>query len=280
MKKSGFTMLELVFVLVIMGLIINSFLSPTIELYGNYIKTQSISNLISDSEDTEEFLATKLKYINRASIIIRHNDGTFDSLQESDDIKLFEWIPYDIDGFIGTDKSYWSGIVDLSNSDKSHIELINSNLTDASEMIKSLGGDFDDGAIYFIGGNSDINGFGWDGNAITEDSNASMLPVMKDSDNLKSSNGDDFDDVQATELFAYAWSANGVELDDNNNLYFYYNYQPWNGEKYTDGTKVLLQKDVSTFKILKRESLLWIQICVKNKLVKDEYAICKEKIVF
>jgi len=280
MKKSGFTMLELVFVLVIMGLIVKSFLSPTVELYDSYIKTKSISNLISDSEDTEEFLATKLKYINRASIIIRHNDGTFDPLQEADDIQLFEWIPYDIDGFIGTDKSYWSGVVDLSNSDKNHIELINSNLTDASEMINSLGGDFDDGAIYFIGGNSDINGFGWDGNAITEDSNASMLPVMKDSDNLKSSNGDDFDDVQATELFAYAWSANGVELDDNNNLYFYYNYQPWNGEKYTDGTKVLLQKDVSTFKILKRESLLWIQICVKNKLVKDEYAICKEKIVF
>lgn len=276
--KKAFSMIELVFVIVVMGIIAGAFLEPTLSVYSTYLKTKSISELISDSESTSEFIINKLKYINRSSIIIRHSDDSYEALTDSDDIKLFEWLPYDIDGFTGNDKPYWSGLINLQDTNKTHIEILSSDLDKANEMIKSLGSaSFNDGVIYFIGGRSDIDGFAWDGNAITEN-NESIYPIEADGNNIKPKFSD-FSGLRITEMFGYSWTANGLGLEDGD-LYFYTDYRPWNGETYKDGSKTLLQKDISTFKIKKRESLLWIEVCVKNGLLKDEYAICRERLVF
>jgi len=53
------------------------------------------------------------------------------------------------------------------------------------------------------------------------------------------------------------------------------------GEEYTDGKKVLLAENVSTFRFISLGSLMKIQVCIKSDLLEgEEHSICKDKTVF
>lgn len=65
-------------------------------------------------------------------------------------------------------------------------------------------------------------------------------------------------------------------------LTLYYNFQPWNGMKYTDGNKSVLMNNVSTFRYQAVGNLIKIQLCISDANISKGggYSICKEQTVF
>lgn len=65
-------------------------------------------------------------------------------------------------------------------------------------------------------------------------------------------------------------------------LWLYYNFQPWNGQTYTDGNSSILMNNVATFRYMSVGSLIKIQLCVSDANISHGggYSICKEQTIF
>ena len=69
---------------------------------------------------------------------------------------------------------------------------------------------------------------------------------------------------------------------DDGNLTLYYNYRPWEGDTYLDGSSSVIMQDVDTFQFKAVGDLLKVQLCVKDGNISSDggYSICKEKTLF
>jgi hypothetical protein len=87
------------------------------------------------------------------------------------------------------------------------------------------------------------------------------------------------------ERYKLAWSAYALVPEEDNstglfNLNLYSNYQPWNNEKYTDGSKSLLINNVSVLKFTENGGVIQLKLCVTENIGKDyNISSCKEKAI-
>jgi len=293
MRKTAFSMIELIFVIVVMGIIAKFGVEFLAQSYNNYIYANINNSLQAKAEMVVDTISARLQYRIKDSVIARQNDSNFTALSgtTSDGYNILEWIGFDIDGFRGITEPYWSGIIDLKHPDTNSTQLVSpkTNTTKIDELIKALSygySDINDGAIYFIGSNSNIQtDYGWDANLTTIDSQkGAMHPIKRDANvtifKPIDSNGVDnnFSGIDIYEYYQFAWTAYAIEIK-NNILTLYYDYQPWKGEKYTDAKKSVIMDNVSTFRFMSAGSIMKIQVCVKTDLVED-YSLCKEKTIF
>ena len=302
LKRSAFTMIELIFVIVIMGIIGKFGVEFLAQAYKSFIFAKINHELQSTSEQTVEFIAARLQNRIKASVIARTGASTtFYPVQQDSGVntyKVLEWIASDIDGFRGTTKPLWSGIIDLKNSSASTTVLVSpeTNTTDSNALIDILSNSqstLNDSALYFIGSNNDIySGYGWDGNLTEVNAQRGVMHPINSiigHENEFAPAVGNFSGVDVYEYYKLSWTANAVVMEDYNtsgkemgNLYFYHNYQPWKGEKYYDNNdsnhKSLIMKNVSTFQFISIGTMMKIQVCTKSTLV-EEYSLCKEKTV-
>jgi len=296
--KKAFTMLELIIVIVIMGILSKFGVEFLAQAYRSYIHSTINNKLINQSETAIEFIANRLQYRLKDSIIVRQDDNNksnYTALSTADSSKDYitlEWVQNDISALQGSwngdyFKPDYSSIIDLDESNKTTLISPETNTSAVNGYIDTLSegnSDFNDTALYFIGGNSDIDGYGWDGVAI-DDQNHTMHPIKSSDNNISYFEDDtsagDFSGVDVYEYYQISWTANAFELKDGN-LSFYYDYQPWEGEYYRDDAKkVVLMQDVDTFRFIAIGSVVKIQLCVHSNLVdNEEYSVCKEKTIF
>jgi len=291
--KPAFSMLELIFVIVIIGILGKFGVELMAKAYENYIFTNINNRLQNQSGTAVEFIAKRLSYRIPDSVIGRVSATDYDGIQELNTSKSYtvlEWVAADIDGWRGESAPYWSGVSDLNSSSNSHITTPNTDISKINDLIDTLSqGDSDIGvpAIYFIGSNSDINSsYGWQGVSVSG-VGAAMHPITASADNNLTG---DFAGVDLYEYYKLAWTANAIAIVDDNkdngtyNLVYYYDYQPWNGEKYTDTDKDIknniIMENVSTFQFIGMGSMIKVQVCVKSTLTNGAHSICKEKTVF
>jgi len=292
-KRTAFTMIELVFVIVILAIIGKFGVSFLFQAYNSFIGSKVNNELQAESESAIEFSATRLQYRIKDSVVIRRdlNDSNVTAIADANDSNYtaLEWVGTDIDGFRGDKLPNWSGIIDLDSNDTNGSRLYSpeTNTTKENDFIQALSSnssDINDSAIYFLGLDDSNRNYGWESN-IT-DQNQTMHPINSDTNIsifVPAPGTGDFHHV--SEQYKLAWSAYALSLEDYNttthmgNLYFYYNFQPWNGKQAQDGNKTLLMRNVSTFQFKVIDSLLKLQICVKSDLVED-YSLCKEKTIF
>ena len=287
--RSAFSMIEVIFVIVVMGIIAKFGAEFLNQAYTSFIYSNLNNRLQAQSESAVEQIAAKLQYRVKDSIIAKETtNGAFQSLSDANNTNntILEWIGSDIDGFRGDTLPLWSGIIDV-DADVGQSVNITSPSTDTatlSTLITSLssnsGTTLADAALYFIGSNNDINGYGWNGAALaTQDS--VMHPVQAGTNNnqYQSSNADNFAGTDVYEFYKLSWTAYAVEIQTNGDLLLYYDYQPWNGEVYADGKSSLIMQNVDTFKFVAIGSLVKIQVCTNTTLV-ENYSICKEKTIY
>lgn len=298
--RNAFTMIELVFVIVIMGIIGKFGVEFLVQAYNSFIASSVNNTLQANSGMAVEFIATRLQERIKDSIIVRTGTGTtpigLSDADPSATYTVLEWVGADGDGYRGNSDALpnlpnWSGIVDLDAGNSALIVSPKTDTTKVNALISALSygtSDINDSALYFIGSNSDITtGYGWDGNLTAINAQqGTMHPINSNSDTTqfipKVGTGN-FQDVY--EYYKLAWSAYAVVIDDYNGtthmgtLKLYYNYQPWDGEDYLDGNSSTLMENVSTFRAMAIGSVVKIQVCVKSDLV-EEYSLCKEKTVF
>jgi len=294
MKRYAFTMLELIFVIVIMGIIGKFGVEFLAQAYKSFIFSNVNHTLQSSSATTVEFIASRLQHRIKDSVIVRTGKtAAFTTLSDlNGNYTVLEWVAGDIDGFRGYTTPYWSGIADLNISTNVIINSPETNTTAVTQLIDKLSyrnSSINDAALYFIGSDSHRDGYGWDGNAIVEQSTAVMHPINGVVGQISqfAPAVDDFSGVTMREYYKLAWTAYALFLDYDaatkmGDLYFYYDYQPWNGQLfYNDGKKVLLMENVSTFRAIAIGDIIKIQVCTKSDLIAEEtYSICKEKTIF
>jgi type II secretory pathway pseudopilin PulG len=298
-RHHAFSMLELVFVIVIMGILGKFGAEFLAQAYQSFIFAKINHQLQSDSEVAVETIAARLQYrIKDSTIGRKSSDNNFTAIQSASGTQynILEWIGFDNEGFKGTSAPLWSGIIDLDDSNASYLVSPETNTSAVNELIKILshnsGTDINNSAIYFIGSNSNANQWGWTipHAAFIDQSNA-IHPIKRDINNsilipkVGSFSGED-----VYEYYQLAWTAYAVGMDDWNatgnntgTLKLWYDYQPWEGEDYnmTTTKSITIMKNVSTFQFRAIGSIIKIQVCVKSDLLQDaKYSLCKEKTVF
>jgi len=298
--RSAFTMIELIFVIVIMGIIGKFGVEFLARAYETFIYSTTNNRLQARSATAVEFIASRLQHRIKDSVIVRRTTGAnltaLASANPANNYLVLEWISTDIEGYRGATAPFWSGILDIDAG----IALGNNTLVSPGTSTAALnlqintlsynGSGIANAALFFIGADSDINSFGWDNGAIAfaNQSNA-MHPITSvagQPTQFTSGNAATFNGVDVYEYYKLSWTANAIVISapDANNmstLTFHYDYQPWEGERFNDaGTKTaLLMEDISTFQAMAIGSIIKIQVCAKSRLI-EEYSLCKEKTIY
>lgn len=302
MRRFAFTLMELIFVIVIMGILSKFGVEFLAQAYNSYILSSINNSLQANSAAAVETIASKLQYRIKDSVIARRLDNTFVALagNTDPDIPILEWVGSDIEGFRGNTAvlPHWSGIIDLDLSSSTTLVSPGTDTGAVNTLIGVLsnaGSGINNAALYFVGSDSDIQtGYGWDSNALNTQ-NATMHPIRRSTvvgeenlfiprrgDNAADNN---FTGVDVYEYYQLAWTAYAVGIDNYDDdtktgtLTLWYDYQPWQGESYTDGKSAVIMDDVSTFQFMAIGSIVKIQVCVNSDLVED-YSLCKEKTIF
>ncbi|EQB39658.1 hypothetical protein M947_06595 [Sulfurimonas hongkongensis] len=291
-NRFAFTMIELIFVIVIMGILAKFGVEFLAQAYNNFILSKTNNALQSQSAAAVETIASRLQYRIKDSIIARENALNFQALPSStygDNARVLEWVASDIEGFRGNKWPLWSGIIDLNASTATLLKSPETNTTALNAQIESLSyndSTINDAALYFVGSDSDINGYGW-GGAIT-DQNSVMHPIRAGSIDefvpVRGDNGNanDFVGIDVYEYYQLAWTAYAVVHSADGNLTLHYDYQPWQGESYIGANtkRALIMQNVSTFRFKAIGSVVKIQVCVDGNITDGGYSICKEKTIF
>ena len=293
-SKKGFSMLELIFVIVVIGILSKFGVEFLAQAYRNFIFSNINNRLQAQSEAAVEFIAKRLEYRLKGSEVARQGlGGAATSIKDptvtGNTWTVLEWVGEDVDGLRGDTAPYWSGVLDLDDPSTTNLNLVSpgTNLgllaTNASNLIANLGGaGIGDVAIHFVGGVRDSLNFGWDGFTNTI-SDKSIHPIGANGNALTGN----FADAEVYEFYKLSWTAYGILHDADDTLWLYYNYQPWLNETINSDTtqRQLIMENVSSFQFRAVDDLLKIQVCVQSDNIVDgttagEYAICKEKTVF
>ena len=304
MKRSAFSMIELIFVIVIMGIIGKFGVEFLAQSYKNFIFSSINNRLQADSAFSVEYIAARLQYRIKDSVIARKiltspataPDTVPINQASGSNYNVIEWIATDVEGFRGLSSvgtpylPSWSGIIDLYNLASTTTNLVSpsTNTGDIDTLIKALSygnSNIADAAIYSIGANSDVmNSFGWSGALTQSGIMHPITSVVGQPTQFTSSNGNNFSGSDISEYYKLSWTANAIEYKDNGTgksgtLTFYWDYQPWNGETAAQNAKsAVIMENVSTFQFKAIGSIMKIQVCTKSTII-EEYSLCKEKTI-
>jgi len=299
--RRGLTMLELVFVIVILGIVASIASSIIVQIYESYIVQRALHSTSTKAELAALQIANRLTYRISSSVIGRIPGGTFkpiDQLLPADSTThtALEWIAYDNDSFTAQNTPGWSGFCDVQDTaiTTTNISTPGSNLTDTSTIIGNLSGAMTDAAIIFEGHeySSTINYIadcmGFTGNTcISPVSAVTNTSITVTDNNAK----------VMTDQYKLAWSAyaivptivanpvargfkTGAQIYD---LALHYNYQPWStnaASSYASGSSSnTLVTNVVSFRFTGRGDTIRFKICVAESIGDSNITSCKEKAV-
>jgi prepilin-type N-terminal cleavage/methylation domain-containing protein len=279
-NQKAFTMLELVFVIVILGIVSSIGAEIIADVYRSYILERATHRSSIKTELAANQLLNRLTYSIYGTVIGRKtSDNSYRAINDLDDTDydILEWISYDNDSFSAKRTPGWSAFIDLDTSTASTLDTKGSDLSITNNIIQNLGAnDISDSAIFFPGEYTAYN-VGYDGN------NSGVTPLQATSSGTSM-------DVNVTgkivtEHYKLGWSAYALVPVDNGdgtfNLELYYGYQPWQGETYSaDGQHQTLVKNVSVFKFMGSDNTIRFKICQRERITNDRnITLCKEKAV-
>jgi hypothetical protein len=279
-------MIELIFVIVVMGILGKFGVEFLAQAYKSFIFASVNNKLQSDSASAVEFIATRLQHRIKDSVVVRTAPGAaivpLSVANPSTSYMVLEWFSADADGFRGVTTPNWSGIIDLEhpNTSATTLQSPGTNTASINALIGDLSDDasgISDAALYFIGSNTGTN--------------ASLNPAVMHPINSVSGEPTQFSGsfagIDVFEYYKLSWSANAIVITNYANgvgdLVFYYDYQPWKGDSISSTTtkSFTLARGISTFQAIAIGSVMKLQVCAKSNLIAEEtYSICKEKTIF
>jgi len=266
--RAGLSMVELIFVITILGIVASIGSEIIAQTYESYIIQRSQYRITTKTELALSQIGNRLRYAIPSSLGFREDkDSAFHKITEgnSGNDKVLQWVSYDGDSFEAIDDDDnrtpgWSGFCDLDASSEDTIVTPASKLGFADTIIQNLGGGgLSDTVIYFPDQSSyDVSGR--DGDAkITLDGTADTI----------------------WERYKLAWSSYALSIEDGD-LYLYYNFDPHIGADLGEH-KALILKDITNFRFKGNEGSIRIKICKEEKIGMEENATihtCKEKVIF
>ena len=303
MKKS-FTMIELIFVIVVLAIVAGGTFEFILRIYQSYAKARTVDTLQTELDLALTQISNRLAYRIKDSMIYG-GGGVARPLTPIDGVKsnILEWISYDREGLMGMWNGSavvpgWSGfsdrnlMVDIDGaSPRYEIKSLGSNLNYANQIITELSRvdattsrvDLTNNRVALIipGDSSDME-YGWYG----QSGNNAFIVNCADGvcnngeDDLRYSTSDpeystsdpnihfDFADRNDTDRYYLAWSAYALVRESDRNLTLYYNYQPWSNSSPNEYKQALgspLLRNVTKFEFKQQGNTIWIKICVDSE---------------
>lgn len=270
-------MLELIFVIIILGIVASIGSEIIARVYGSYIMQRAHHRASVKTELAALQIANRLaNMIPGTQMRIRKSDNGYESLETSftgtgDKYKGVKWVGVAVDSFRSAQKPGWSGFCDVnaSLSIKPKISTPGSDIPFAATVMVNLGADFTSflPRIYFP---QDPNGYevGYDGIAETLVIGGATTPPSV---------------IQ--EHYKIAWTSYALVVENNSeggkDLNLYYNFKPSTTEPFSNGVKSTLMHNVSTFRVKSEGGTMRFKLCKHEHITSDvNVTVCKEKAVF
>jgi len=280
--RPAVTMLELVFVIVILGIVSSIGAEIVAQVYESYIVQRASSRSGIKTELAATQLANRLTYAIPGTIIGRKG-ATFRPVDhlDSNDYTILQWIAYDDDSFSAYRKPSWSGLADLKNCTSTTISTPGSVIDKSDNIIKNLKGAGLSDAILLFPGEFSADTLGYKNSTGATD----VIAVTGGSG--ETLNVSDMTGKTINEHYKLAWTSYAVVPVANTNgsydLELRYNFQPWTGNssEFYDTTtnKQILLRNVTVFQFTSTASTLRFKICQQEKIVNSFITTCKEKAV-
>lgn len=267
--RHALTMLELVFVIVILGIVSSIGAEIIANTYESYIVQRAQYRATTKTELALSQIANRLRYAIPGTVGGRVS--TADSFVPITNISaatmgVLQWVAYDGDSFeaissLADRKPGWSGLCDINASSASIINTPGSNLGLADTIIGNLGGNIADAFIYFPDGSAH-------GISTVSGENITLDSALTTGSKIY-------------ERYKLAWSSYALSVEGGD-LYLYYNFAP----TYTvdlGNNKKLLLKGVTNFRFKGSEGSLRVKICKTERISTDAtetVRACKEKVIF
>lgn len=302
--KKAFTLLEVIFVIVILGIVASIGSTIIAKLYENYIIERALHRVTVKTELAINQIANRLAYRVGTSVIARNpaGAGTYIKLVDvamgttNKNNSILEWIGYDNDSFSTQAIPAWSGYCDTTASSQTNgISTPGSDLPVTTTVINNLSGGgtpplallfslngTPDNNITNLPQNADCYGYNGDTSCIHQVS-------VKDATTFYTNR------IAGTNIathYKLAWSAyaivpvapsDGTTLSDTNfDLELRYNYQPWNGTQYSDASTSVLLRKATAFKFAELGGTIRIKLCATEQIGDSSttnISVCKEKVV-
>lgn len=296
--KKGFTLIELILVIVIMAILATFAINIYGNIYTNYIYARAVNDLESRTQNVMEQISARLKErIPQATIGRTGVNGAITPINVVDETyDVLEWLgKSDASMKLGiANQIGWSGFVDLEESNATNIITPGSNLLQARDNLQTLGIATNDLGVYFVGGfqNVDASGFGFDSGAVNKIVSANLNTSTDENLSIDTTGytgritqryylTDSAYALVPTNMRNYIYTYNGRTLTSSEfDLILYYNYKPWNGEKLTDARSQILARNVTLFRFRGDYDSIDLKICLRtDKIPGGDFVVCKTKVV-
>lgn len=292
--KKAFTLIELVFVIVIFGIVAVIGSEILLKVYDNYLRTRSQLEYQQKLNLASQQISLRLKYAIFDSLIVKEtnasNPASIQGHSFSNDITIYEWIGRDNESLRGdsSTKPGWSGFVDLYSPDTNatQIKSSGSNFSDANNTINALSygtKTINDAVIIFSNALGDsLNGYGFN---YIHHNHYKTFPIVYKTDDILEYTNTYPTEHRISEKYDLAWTAYALVLEgdgeDNKTLKLYYNYQPWKNERYySHADSSILVENVSKFYMTQENKSLHFELCIKDPLYPNLKPYCQEKGVY
>jgi len=265
--RQALTFVELIFVIVILGIIASIGADIIATTYESYIVQRAQYRATSKTELALSQIANRLRYAIPGTVVAE-DGGVIKPITEitSTTSNQLQWVAYDGDSFeaisSNTDrKPGWNGFCDVDASNATTLSTPGSNLDLANTIISNLGGSLSSAYVYFPDGNSYAVGGG----------NGESISV-----NIPAGAGN-----RIYERYKLAWSSYAI-FWDGTDLYLYYNFAPTVSAS-LGANRSLLLTNVTNFRFKGSEGSLRIKICKEEQIgmnTDETIHACKEKVIF
>jgi len=273
--QRAFTMIELVFAIVILGIVASIGAEIIAQTYESYIIQRGQYRANIKTELALQQVANRLRYAIPGTIVSRPTlAGASTPIEFVTDpnMKVLQWVGYDGESFEAITSNTnrrpgWSGFCDLDPTVTAGNNIVTpgSNLGLASTIIGNLGGSIANAQIYFAEGNQ--TGYGV---ANVAGENITLDAAIPTGDRI-------------TERYKLAWSSYALEVDPNDDLVLHYNFLPQMGTAISNQSSSILLHNVSNFRFKYSGGAFRIKICKREQIGMDANITlhaCKEKVVF
>jgi prepilin-type N-terminal cleavage/methylation domain-containing protein len=297
--RKAFSLIEVIFVLVILGIVASISSQIIVQVYENYITQRAVYNVSTKTELAINQIVNRLTYSIVDSALAKdpNNASNYKLLIDLNsnidkNLTILEWVGYDNDSFSAGATPYWSGVANYETATMNGFDTPGSNLNSVDTIIKNLS-HFQVGltaastqhpAVVFqprTGEDDKVNGQCM---GLVDNNTSCIYTVLENN-----ATGFNFNDTAKakiiTERYQLAWSAYAlVPVKQPNGLYnlnLHYNYQPWHGETYKNDSKVsTLITNISVFKFTQSGGIIQLKLCATENIGKDyNISTCKEKAI-
>jgi len=289
-KKSAFTLLEVSFVLAILGIIMTMGSEIILVIYQGYFLQKSLYTMQNHTALASTQIANRLAYSIKGTVIARKDEYHFKALKNitGEKYPILEWMGYDREGFtfLGTKdrRPAWSGYCDLNASSLNILFSPGSKFTELENIHQHLSTHYkgvSDEAIIFTQHPNIAHEIAYREN---KRSNRHIHPIENiindHSLRLKNKHTRTMKEHYQITRTAYALVPENIRTHLGKKVFdlvLYYNYQPWKDEYYTQGKHQILIPNISLFIFKASGDTLQFKLC--QKASSTTIQSCKEKTI-